>query len=165
MLECLKGLVPCEINARVFHRLLECAFLANADIPVPMVATFLLPDEVHFEVNADLFPHARIFTTKHEGYLLKLGNVSRAYMLRDSTLDMSFLKTCECKAAHLFLVKLRIMVPRECTCGSFLQAWSRSIMITKTCPFLHTPAETIHQDALEMYSLFVADARHLLKNV
>jgi len=165
MLECLKGLVPCEINARVFHRLLECAFLANADIPVPMVATFLLPDEVHFEVNADLFPHARIFTTKHEGYLLKLGNVSRAYMLRDSTLDMSFLKTCECKAAHLFLVKLRIMVPRECTCGSFLQAWSRSIMITKTCPFLHTPAETIDQDALELYSLFVADARHLLKNV
>jgi len=165
MLECLRGLVPHPINARVFHRLLECAFLANADIPVPMVASFMLPDEIHFELNADLFPHARIFTTKHEGYLLKLGNVSRAYLLPESTLDMSFLKTCECKAAHLFLVKLRIMEPRECTCGSFLQAWSRSIMMTKTCPFLHTPAERIDQDALELYSLFVTDARHLLKNV
>ena len=163
-MQCLRGLVPQPINARVFHRLLECAFLANADIPVPMVATFMLPEEVHFEMNAGLFPHARIYTTKHEGYLLKLGNVARAYMLPESTLDMSWLKTCECRAAHLFLVKLRIMEPRPCTCGSFLPTWSRSIMMSKTCPFLHTPAETIDQDVLELYSILVADARHLLKN-
>jgi hypothetical protein len=102
MLDCLQGLVPQPVNARVLHRMLDGAYMANADIMVPMVASFVVQTTIHFEMNAGIYPHARIWTDKLEGYLLYSGNVSRVMLLRESTLDMSWVKACGCKAGHLF---------------------------------------------------------------
>jgi hypothetical protein len=134
--------------------------MANADIAVPMVASFDVP-AVHFEMNAGIYPHARIYTDKHEGYLLSFGNVSRVMLLKNSTLDLSWLKTCECVAGHIFLVRLRMKEPFKCTCGSFLSKWQSS----KTCPWLHVKQDSVPVDQLEYHASLVADARKIVEHL
>ena len=160
-----------DVNARVFHRVLDAAYIGAIDSCLPiMVASFHVPTPISFEITPEIYPHARVWIEKElAGYLLIVGNVSRCLLRQGIGTEHKdaitrILRTCVCRAGHVFLVRLRLVKPIECSCNSTLSAWSESISKTGRCPFLHIKTTSITVGQLLYYSILVADQRYLLQN-